>query len=107
MDFSKIMEQAKSLKENFEKQQSEFQNKSFVGKSGGGLVTVEVLGSGRVTVVKIDEDTAKSDVKMTEDLVVAAFNNAMEQKDEAAKEMTSDLSGGAGGLNIPGLDKIF
>ena len=69
--------------------------------SGGGMVTVAMNGSKRLSSVKIDPEAVKAgDIEMLQDLVLAAVNEAGRKADEALAEK---LGGLAGGLNLPGL----
>ena len=71
------------------------------GSSGGGIVTVEMNGSKKVLRVHIDPQAVKDgDIEMLQDLVQAAFNDAMRKVDDSLKQM---LGGFTGGLKIPGL----
>ena len=68
---------------------------------GGGMVTVSMNGAKRLLSVKIDPEALQNkDVEMIEDLVLAAFNEAMRRVDDALAEK---LGGLTGGLKIPGL----
>jgi DNA-binding protein YbaB len=45
----------------------------------------------------------KDDIEMLQDLLTAAFNEAARKVDDAVREKVGSLSGGLGGLRIPGL----
>jgi DNA-binding YbaB/EbfC family protein len=68
---------------------------------GGGAVAVTMTGHQEVRAVKIDPKVLDPhDVEMIEDLLVAAFNQALEQSKKLVESRMAPLTGG---LNIPGL----
>jgi nucleoid-associated protein EbfC len=77
------------------------------GSSGGGAITATMNGKKQLLKIRIDPSavvglsSAKPDVEMLEDLVVAAVNDAGRKADEAIK---SSVQGMLGGLKIPGLN---
>ena len=71
---------------------------SSTGSSGGGIVKVTVNGTFEVVDVQIDPIAVDPrDVKMLQDLIVAASHDAMEKIKDGMKDKL-------GGLNIPGLN---
>ena len=76
-----------------------------VGESRSQWV-VRMNGAKQVLAVKIDPEAFQSgDAEMLQDLVQAAFNQALRQVDQALSEKLGGLTGGLlpGGLKIPGL----
>ena len=63
---------------------------------GGGIVTVQMRGNHEVVSVKIQEEAARDDIEMLQDLLVAAFNEANRKVEEA---MQSKI----GGMMPPGM----
>ena len=97
-NIQQIMKQAQQMQEQLQKQMAEL---SVEGTAGGGMVLVRMNGLKQVSEVKIDPDAAGSeDLEMLQDLVVAAFNEAVRKVDEA---MAGQIGGLTGGLRIPGL----
>ncbi|MGA2534714.1 MAG: YbaB/EbfC family nucleoid-associated protein [Terracidiphilus sp.] len=76
------------------------------GSSGGGAVAATMNGKKQLLKIRIDPSaviglsSAKPDVEMLEDLVVAAVNDAGRKADDAIK---ANVQGMLGGLKIPGL----
>ncbi|MBN1755912.1 YbaB/EbfC family nucleoid-associated protein [bacterium] len=69
------------------------------GTAGGGMVKVLINGKQEVLEVKIDPEVAQpEEVEMLEDLLVAAFNQALQKCNEL---VTDEMSKVAGGLPIP------
>ena len=104
-DINSMMQQASKMKEDLQRKQEEFSKKIFEGSAGGGMVKVNVTGNGEMQKINIDKSLfAEDDIAMLEDLVVAAFNNAKKILDG---ESANNFSDATGGMNIPGLDKLF
>ena len=82
-----------------QKVQEELETLTVEGSSGGGVVKVVMSGKQTVESVVIEPE-AVEDLEMLQDLVTAAFNDAMTKSQEMASEKLSVLTGG---LNIPGL----
>ena len=95
-------QQAMMRLKKMQKQMMEAQEKLeatvFTGTAGGGAITVKVKGSHEVVSVEIDEELAKDDLEMVQDMIVIALNEA-NKKIEA--ETQKSLGGFGGG--IPGL----
>jgi DNA-binding YbaB/EbfC family protein len=89
--------------QNMQSQISAMQNKvkeiKAVGSAGGDLVKIEVNGQMAVTNVWIEKEAVNPDeIEMLQDLILAAFTDAMAKVKEKIKE---ELSGITGGMNIP------
>ena len=98
---NQLMQQAQQMQENMKKKQEELEAASYHVTAGGGMVEVTMTGKHQVTALKINPDVVQpDDIEMLEDLVAAAFNEAVRVVDEAAEEQMAALTGG---LNIPGL----
>ncbi|MCL6431994.1 MAG: YbaB/EbfC family nucleoid-associated protein [Anaerolineae bacterium] len=68
---------------------------------GGGAVSVTMTGQQEVRAVKLDPQVLNpEDVEMLEDLLVAAYNEALAQSRKLVESRMAPLTGG---LNIPGL----
>ena len=70
-----------------------------VATSAGGMVEV-VMGCDRtLTSIKIKPEAVDpDDVEMLEDMIMAAFNEAMKLVEEEQQRVMGPLTGGAGGL---------
>ena len=103
--FGDMMKQAQKLQKQMLGVQEEMANKTVEGSSGGGMVKVTMNGRQEILEVKIDPEVVDpEDIELLEDLVLAAFINALEKsKSMMEEEMGKLLPGNLGGLNIPGL----
>ena len=79
--------------------QDELETMTAEGTAGGGVVKVVMTGKQIVESVEIDPD-ALEDVDLLQDLVAAAFNDAISKTQELAAAKMGSITGG---LNIPGL----
>jgi DNA-binding YbaB/EbfC family protein len=93
-----IMKQAQQMQADMQKAQEEIARITVTGESGAGLVKITMTCKYEVRQLKIDDSVVGEDKEMLEDLVVAAFNDAVRKAEAAVKEKYSGL---AGGLNLP------
>ena len=97
MDVMKILAQAKDMQKNFEKVQSDLQQKSVSGSAGGGMVSVEVSGTGQIKKVKLEPSVVNpADIEMLEDLIVVAIADAQAKAQAMAQDEMGKLTGGLG-----------
>lgn len=96
-----MMKQMKKMQDQLMKAQQELEAKEFEGTAGGGVVKVIINGKKQMVGLNIQPDVVDpDDVEMLQDLIIAAFNEAQKQVDDATSK---DLGKLTGGLNIPGL----
>lgn len=96
-----MLRQAQKMQEDIETKKAELEEKEYVVTSGGGMVEITVKGNHEVKAIGLNPEVVDpEDVEMLEDMLVAAFNEAMRQIDE---ESERELEKVTGGLNIPGL----
>ena len=70
---------------------------------GGGAISVTINGNKEIINLTIDKDVVDpDDVEMLQDLVMAAVNEAIRQITELEESEMSKITGGLGGLGIPG-----
>lgn len=93
-----LMKEAQKMQQRMQEAQEQLSKLSVNGKSGGGMVEIEMNGRHDVLKVKINASLMEEDVEMLEDLVAAAFNDAVQKVEKASKEKISQLTAG---LNIP------
>ena len=80
--------------------QEAVENASFTASVGGGVVQATVSGKKELTALTVKPEAVDpEDVKMLQDLVISAVNEALRQADEA---MNSSMQSFTGGLNLPG-----
>ena len=77
--------------------QEKLEQTVFTGTAGGGVVKVSVKGNHEVVSVEIDEEAAKDDIEMVQDMIVLAMNDA-NKKIEA--ETQKSLGGFGAGMGL-------
>jgi len=95
---AQLMQQAQRMQEDLKRAQEEIAQLEVTGQSGGGMVSVTMNGRHEVRRVAIDRKILADDPDMAEDLVVAAFNDAVNKVADASQER---MAGVAGGMNLP------
>jgi len=100
-NLQQMMQQMKKMQEDLQQQMEAMRVEA---SSGGGIVTVRMNGAKQVLSVKIAPEAVQDgDAEMLQDLVQAAFNQALRQVDQALSEKLGGMAGLPGGLKIPGL----
>jgi len=94
-----IMKQAQAMQENMQKAQQELADVEVQGQSGGGLVQITMTCRHDVRRVKIDPELIGDDVDVLEDLIAAAFNDALTKVESTTQEKMGGLTAG---MNLPG-----
>ena len=89
-----LMQQAQRMQEGVKRAQEELAQMEVSGSSGGGLVTVRMSGRHETRQVTIDRKLFSDDPEMAEDLVAAAFNDAVNKVGELTQNHMAKLSGG-------------
>jgi nucleoid-associated protein EbfC len=90
-----ILKNSQSIKEQSEKFQTELESISVEGSSGGKMVTIKMNGKFEMTGIKLDPICVDNrDIKMLEDLIVAAHRSACQNVQEQIKTKSSSLLGG-------------
>ena len=93
-----MMKQAMALQANMKKAQEEIAAMEVIGESGGGMVKVTMNGKHEVKRVQIEPQVASEDREMLEDLVAAAFNDAVNKADADSQARMSTVMAG---VNLP------
>ena len=102
-NLQQLMKQAQKMQQRMAVAQAELAEAEVTGTAGGGLVTVTASGGGEVKTVKIDPKVVDpDDVETLEDLVLAAVRNANEAVRVLTEEKMGPVTGGMGGLGLPG-----
>ncbi len=93
-----LMKQAQQMQANMQKAQEEMARLTVVGESGAGLVKITMTCKHEVGGLDIDESLVGDDKDMLEDLIIAAFNDAVRRVDSMVQEK---FSGMTAGMNLP------
>ncbi|GHT97655.1 nucleoid-associated protein, YbaB/EbfC family [Spirochaetia bacterium] len=100
-----ILKNAQKIQEQMGSFQEKLGTISVTGSAGGGMVEVDLNGRMELLAIRIAPEVMEGqDVEMLQDLIAAAFNNAMEKVREAISREMGALTGG---LNLPGMPPGF
>ena len=93
-----LMKQAQQMQEKMQKMQEELANAELTGESGAGLVSIVMTGRHDVRRVNIDDSLMSEDKDVLEDLIAAAFNDAVRKLEKQNQEK---MAGMTSGMNLP------
>ena len=95
VNISNMMKQAQQLQKKMAEAQEALSSIEVEGISGGGLVKVTATAKGEIKRIILDDSIMKLDEKeITEDLIVAAINDAKQKGEAATQEKMKDITGG-------------
>ncbi len=89
-----LMKQAQAMQDNLKRAQDELAQLKVEGQSGAGLVKVQMTCKHDVKRVSIDPSLLADDKDMLEDLVAAAFNDAVRRAEAVSQEKMGKLTAG-------------
>jgi len=104
-NIAQMMQQAQRMQDNLKRAEQELAELEVTGQAGGGMVSLTITGKMMVRGVRIDPSVL-ADAEMLEDLVAAAFNDAVGKANaESAKRMSAATAGMPlpPGMKLPGL----
>ena len=95
VNIGNMMKQAQQLQKKMAEAQEKLNSIEVQGVSGGGMVKVTATAKGDIKRIILDESLLNSNEKeITEDLIVAAVNDAKQKGELAAQEEMKSLTGG-------------
>ncbi len=89
-----LMKQAQQMQAKMQKMQEEIAKLEVTGESGAGLVKVTLNGAHNCRRIEIDPSLIEDDKEMLEDLMAAAFNDAIRRAEELQKEKMASVTAG-------------
>lgn len=93
-----LMKQAQQMQESMEKVKESLGSTEVEGQAGAGLVKITMTCHHVVKRIQIDPSLLADDKEMLEDLIAAAFNDAVRKAEETSQQKMSSLTSG---LNLP------
>jgi DNA-binding YbaB/EbfC family protein len=93
-----LMKQAQAMQDNMKKMQDQLAMIEVEGQAGAGMVKVLMTCKNDVKRVSIDPSLLGDDKDMLEDLVAAAFNDAVRKAEATTNQK---MSGMTAGLPLP------
>jgi len=103
-DLAGLMKQAQQMQENMKRMQEQLATIEVEGQSGAGMVKVVMTCRHDARRVTIDASLLKDDKDMLEDLVAAAFNDAVRRAEATIQEKMGGMTSGLGlppGFKMP------
>jgi nucleoid-associated protein EbfC len=95
-----ILKNAQKIQEQMGAFQEKLGGIKITGSAGGGMAEIDMNGKMEVLAVRIGQE-AMEDREMLQDLITAAFNNALEKvREEVNREMGGMIPGGLSGLGL-------
>ena len=104
-NIAQLMQQAQKMQEEMQRAQEEVAALEVVGNAGGGMVSVTLGGRMDCRKVRIDPSVL-ADPEMAEDLIAAAFNDAVNKANAATQEKMGAATAGMPmppGMKLPGM----
>ena len=92
-NIAQLMQQAQKMQENVQRAQEEVAALEVVGNAGGGMASVTLGGRMDCRKVRIDPSLF-ADPEMAEDLVAAAFNDAVNKIHQASQDKMAAATAG-------------
>ena len=99
-----LMKQAQEMQANMKKAQEEMASLTVTGESGAGVVRITMTCQHQVRSIEIDDSMIGDDKEMLEDLIVAAFNDAVRKVEATVQEKYSGMASGMAlppGMKLP------
>ncbi len=107
MDFAAMMRQAQVVQEKMQEAQTKMAQSTVTGTAGGGMVVMELKGSGDMSKLTIDDSLIKDgEGEVLADLVRAAHADARRKLDDLNTQIMQDISKDLG-PGLPPLPKFF
>ncbi len=103
-NMQQLLKQAQKMQADMMAAQESLKNEVVEASAGGGMVKVKVTGDLQIKEITIDRSAVDpEDVEMLSDMVLAAVNEGLRSAQELAASKLGALTGGLGGLGLPGL----
>ena len=99
-----LMKQAQQMQTQMAEMQEELGSLEVQGEAGGGMVSLTMTCKHEVRRIHIDDALLGDDKDMLEDIVAAAFNDALRKVEKTVQEKYSGMTSGQGlppGFKMP------
>ena len=99
-----LMKQAQQMQADMQKAQEELASLTVTGESGAGMVRITMTCKYQVKALVIDDALIGEDKEMLEDVVIAAFNDAVRKVETTMQEKYAGMTSGMGlppGMKLP------
>ena len=89
-----LLKRAQQMQEKMQKMREEIAQLEVTGEAGAGLVKITINGAHNCRRVEIDPSLMEDDKEMLEDLIAAAYNDAVRRADDLQKEKMESITAG-------------
>ena len=99
-----LMKHAQQMQADMQKAQEELASLTVTGESGAGMVRITMTCKYQVKALVIDDALVGEDKEMLEDVVIAAFNDAVRKVESTMQEKYAGMTSGIGlppGMKLP------
>ena len=104
MNMQQLMKQAQKMQQQLAEAQENLEQVTVDASAGGGMVKVTVNGQMMLESITIDPEAIDpDDVEVLQDMIMAAVNEGVRGVAEIANKQMGAITGGLGGMNIPGM----
>ena len=98
-NMQQIMQQARKMQEDLQKAQESLAEQTVTASAGGGMVEVTMTGKKILSGIKLKREAVDpDDIEMLEDLIVAAYNEALKKAEELEAQILGPYSSMLGGI---------
>ncbi len=104
MNPANLLRQVQKMQADVERVQAETEQQIITVTAGGGAVEVAITGGLEIRSITLQPEVVDpEDVEMLQDLILAAVNEAIQKAQNLMAERMSSVTGGLGGMGLPGL----
>ncbi|MCZ0955186.1 MAG: YbaB/EbfC family nucleoid-associated protein [Rhodospirillaceae bacterium] len=102
-DMMDLVRQANQMRGEMRRVQKQLASLEVQGEAGGGMVKIVMTCNHRVRRLEIEDSLAGERKSMLEDLIKAAFNDALKKVERTVKDQMSNVTGGMlpPGMKLP------
>ncbi len=103
-DVNALMKQAQQMQQQMLEAQESLKDEVVEASAGGGMVKVKMGGDLTLREISIDPEAIDpEEAEMLADMVQAAVNEALRAAQDLSESKLKGVTGGMGGLGIPGM----
>ena len=92
VDLDTLLKQAQDMQSKMQSAQAELAQIVVTGEAGAGMIKVKMDGRHTVKSICLDPTSLKEPKEFVEELLVAAFNDALQKIEKASRQKLNDLT---------------
>ena len=92
VDLNNLLKQAQDMQSKMQSAQEELAKIVVTGEAGGGLVKIDMDGRHTAKSIWLDPSLLKETKAFIEELLIGAFNNALQKVEKASRQKLTDLT---------------